>query len=129
MASTLILIVEDDASSRKLARDVLRVKGYQTIESETAEEGLRLAKGQRPALILMDIQLPGMSGIEALQQLRADPDTKMIPVIAVTASVMAEQQQKFLNAGFDAFEGKPLSVMALLKKIQTLVDQVGKSML
>ena len=126
MASALILIVEDDASSRKLVRDVLQVKGYQTIESETAEEGLRLAKGQRPALILMDIQLPGMSGIEALQQLRADPDTKMIPVIAVTASVMAGQQQKFLDAGFDALEGKPLSVMALLKKIQTLVDRVGR---
>ena len=122
----LILIIEDDPNSRKLVRDVLQVKGYQTIESETAEEGLRLAKGQRPALILMDIQLPGMSGIEALQQLRADPDTKMIPVIAVTASVMAGQQQKFLDAGFDALEGKPLSVMALLKKIQTLVDRVGR---
>ena len=123
MANTLILIVEDDASSRKLVRDVLRVKGYQTIESETAEEGIRLAKAQHPALILMDIQLPGMSGIEALQHLRADADTKTIPVIAVTASVMTAQQQDVLEAGFDGFERKPISIAALLKKIQSLVDR------
>ena len=123
MANTLVLIVEDDASSRKLVRDVLRVKGYQTIESETAEEGIRLAKAQHPALILMDIQLPGMSGIEALQHLRADADTKTIPVIAVTASVMTAQQQDVLEAGFDGFERKPISIAALLKKIQSLVDR------
>ena len=122
----LILIIEDDPNSRKLVRDVLQVKGYQTIESETAEEGIRLAKEQRPALILMDIQLPGITGIEALQLLRADPDTKAIPVIAVTASVMTAQQQNVLEAGFDAFEGKPVSVVALLKKIQTLVDGTGR---
>lgn len=126
MANELILIIEDDANSRKLVRDVLQVKGYQTIESETAEEGIRLAKEQRPALILMDIQLPGISGIEALQRLRADPDTTAIPVIAVTASVMTSQQQNVLEAGFDAFEAKPVSVVALLKKIQTLVDGTGR---
>ena len=119
----LILIIEDDPNSRKLVRDVLQVKGYQTIESETAEEGLRLAKEQRPALILMDIQLPGISGIEALQRLRADPDTAAIPVIAVTASVMTAQQQNVLEAGFDGFEGKPISVVALLKTIQDLVER------
>ena len=122
MANTLILIVEDDANSRKLVRDVLQVKGYQTIETETAEEGIRLAKERQPALILMDIQLPGMSGIEALQHLRADPDTKAIPVIAVTASVMTAQQENVLEAGFDGFEGKPMSVVALLKTIQDLVE-------
>ena len=119
----LILIIEDDPNSRKLVRDVLQVKGYQTIESETAEEGIRLAKEQLPALILMDIQLPGISGIEALQRLRADPDTKAIPVIAVTASVMTAQQQNVLEAGFDGFEGKPISVVALLKTIQDLVER------
>ena len=123
MANTLILIVEDDANSRKLVRDVLQVKGYQTIETETAEEGIRLAKERQPALILMDIQLPGMSGIEALQHLRADPDTKAIPVIAVTASVMTAQQENVLEAGFDGFEGKPMSVVALLKTIQDLVER------
>ena len=119
----LILIIEDDPNSRKLVRDVLQVKGYQTIESETAEEGIRLAKEQRPALILMDIQLPGISGIEALQRLRADPDTTAIPVIAVTASVMTAQQQNVLEAGFDGFEGKPISVVALLKTTQDLVER------
>ena len=122
MANKLILIVEDDANSRKLVRDVLQVKGYRTIESETAEEGIRLAKEQQPALILMDIQLPGISGIDALQVLRADPDTKAIPVIAVTASVMTAQQENVLEAGFDGFERKPISIAALLKKIQNLVE-------
>ncbi len=121
MANPTILIVEDDAASRKLARDVLQVKGYLTIETETAEEGLRLAKEKRPALILMDIQLPRMNGIEALQHLRADPDTKSIPVVAVTASVMTEQQQSVLEAGFDAFERKPISVTGLLEKVRRLV--------
>ena len=122
MANLLILIVEDDAASRKLARDVLQVKGYQTIDTETAEEGLRLAKEKRPALILMDIQLPRMSGIEALQRLRADADTRDIPVIAVTASVMTQQQQNVLDAGFDAFERKPISVAGLLEKVGRLVQ-------
>ncbi len=125
MANKLILIVEDDANSRKLVRDVLQVKGYRTIESETAEEGIRLAKEQQPALILMDIQLPGISGIDALQVLRADPDTKAIPVIAVTASVMTAQQQNVLEAGFDGFERKPISIAALLKKIQNLVERTA----
>jgi two-component system, cell cycle response regulator DivK len=123
MANELILIVEDNAISRKLVRDVLQVKGYRTIESETAEEGIRLAKEQRPALILMDIQLPGISGIDALRLLRADPETEGIPAIAVTASVMTPQQQNVLEAGFDAFEPKPISIAALLKKIQFLVGR------
>jgi two-component system, cell cycle response regulator DivK len=126
MANPLILIVEDDAASRKLARDVLQVKGYQTIETETAEDGLRLAKERRPALILMDIQLPRMSGIEALQHLRADAETRDIPVVAVTASVMTQQQQNVLDAGFDAFERKPISVAGLLEKVSRLLQ--GKSM-
>jgi two-component system, cell cycle response regulator DivK len=123
MANELILIVEDDANSRKLVRDVLQVKGYRTIESETAEEGIRLAKEQRPVLILMDIQLPGMSGIDALRLLRADPETEGIPTIAVSAAVMTAQQQNVLEAGFDAFEPKPISIAALLKTIQVLIER------
>ena len=125
MANELILIVEDDPNSRKLVRDVLQVKGYQTIESETAEEGIRLAKEKHPALILMDIQLPGISGIEALKVLRADAQSKSIPVIAVTASVMNQQQNLITDAGFDDFEGKPISVPKLLKKVRGLLDRVG----
>ena len=122
MANRVILIIEDDANSRKLVRDVLQVKGYQTLECDTAEEGIQLAKSQRPALILMDIQLPGMSGIEALQQLRADAGTQAIPVIAVTASVMTQQQTSVLEAGFDALERKPISVAGLLAKVRRLLE-------
>lgn len=125
MADQLILIVEDDPNSRKLVRDVLQLKGYTTIECETAEEGLRLAKERQPGLVIMDIQLPRMSGIEALQHLRADPETKGIPVVAVTASVMSEQQLSVLKAGFDAFERKPISVAGLLGKIQALLQRAG----
>ncbi len=127
MANELILIIEDDANSRKLVRDVLQVKGYQTIESETAEEGIRLAQEKLPALILMDIQLPGISGIEALKILRTDLKTQSIPVIAVTASVMNQQQSLITDAGFDSFEGKPVSVAALLKKVRGLLDRAGLS--
>ena len=86
MASELILIIEDNEKNRKLCRDVLQVKGYRTIESETAEAGLELARLQAPALILMDIQLPGMDGITAMKQLMADSTTQSIPIIAITAS-------------------------------------------
>jgi len=84
----LILIVEDNEPSRLLVRDVLEATGYRTAEARTAEEGLRLARESRPALILMDIHLPGMSGVDALQHLRGDPATRGIPVMAVTASAM-----------------------------------------
>ena len=79
MAHELILIVEDNPKNLKLVRDTMQVKGYQTIEAGTGEEGVRLARERRPALVLMDIQLPGISGIEALRQLRAEPATQTIP--------------------------------------------------
>ena len=82
-------------------RDVLQVKGYTTVESETAEEGLKLATKKCPSLILIDIQLPGMDGITALKHLRADPETKSIPVIAITASAMTYNRVTMLAEGFD----------------------------
>jgi CheY-like chemotaxis protein len=121
VANELILIVEDNPKNLKLLRDTLQVKGYQTIETETGEEGVRMAREQHPALILMDIQLPGISGIEALQRLRADPATRGIPVIAVTASVMAQERQKVMAAGFDSFQGKPISVRELLETIRLIL--------
>src|SRR5262250_3697195 len=98
MPNELILIVEDNPKNLKLVRDTLQVKGYQTIEAETGEERVQLARERRPALILMDIQLPGMNGIEELGELRADPTTRTIPVIAVTASVMAQDRQRVMAA-------------------------------
>ena len=123
MANELILIVEDNPKNLKLVRDTLRVKGYRTIEAGTGEEGVQLAREQHPALILMDIQLPGISGEEAFRQLRADPGTRAIPVIAVTASVMAHDQKRIMAAGFDGFQGKPISVRELLETIRSVIEK------
>jgi two-component system cell cycle response regulator DivK len=109
-----ILIVEDNEKNMKLVRDVLQVKGYATLEAVTGEDGVRLAKERLPALVLMDIQLPGISGIEALKQLRADPATAAIPVIAVTASVMVSDRRNITDAGFDGYVGKPLNLKEFL---------------
>ncbi len=123
MASELILIVEDNDKNRKLIRDALQFKGYRTVEAETGEDGVRLAREHLPKLVLMDIQLPGISGIEALKQLRAEPTTKDIPVIAVTASVMMQDRQKIVSAGFDGFQGKPISVKELLEAVRRFVER------
>jgi two-component system, cell cycle response regulator DivK len=123
VANELILIVEDNPKNLKLVRDVLQVRGYRTIEAGTGEEGVQLARDQRPALVLMDIQLPGVSGVEAFRQLRADPATRAIPVVAVTASVMAQERQKVMAAGFDGFQGKPISVRELLDTVRQVLDK------
>ena len=123
MANELILIVEDNPKNLKLVRDSLQVKGYQTIDTETGEEGVHLAHERRPALILMDIQLPGINGVEALRQLRADPMTTAIPVIAVTASVMTDDRTRIMAAGFDGFHGKPISVRQLLATVREILDK------
>jgi two-component system, cell cycle response regulator DivK len=123
MAGELILIVEDNERNRKLVRDVLQAKGYQTIESETAEEGIRLARERHPVLVLMDIQLPGMDGITALGHLRADPGTRDIAVMAVTASAMTHNRQQILAAGFDAYQTKPISVKGFLEAVRGLLDR------
>jgi len=123
VANELILIVEDNPQSLKLVRDILQVKGYQTLETETGEEGVRLARERRPALILMDIQLPGINGIEALQRLRADPVTSATPVIAVTASVMTQDRSRIMAAGFNGFQSKPISVNQLLATVREVLDK------
>ncbi|MBI1736843.1 MAG: response regulator [Candidatus Rokubacteria bacterium] len=123
MADELVLIVEDNEKNRKLVRDALQFKGYRTIETDTGEEGVRLAREHRPALVLMDIQLPGIDGITALRQLRADETTRDIPVIAVTASVMAQDRQKIVDAGFDGFHGKPISVREFLATVQQVIER------
>jgi two-component system cell cycle response regulator DivK len=121
MAGELILIVEDNEKNRKLVRDVLQFKGYRTLEAETAEIGLALAREAHPALILMDIQLPGMNGIDALGHLRADTVTRHIPVVAVTASAMTQDRQKILAAGFDGYQSKPINVMAFLELVAAVL--------
>ena len=127
MAGELILIVEDNEKNRKLERDVLQFHGYQIMEAVTAEDGLRLAGETPPALVLMDIQLPGMSGIEALAALRADPALRTIPVIAVTASAMTHDRQKILDAGFDGYQSKPISVKEFVAAVRRMLDTAGGS--
>jgi two-component system cell cycle response regulator DivK len=121
VANKLILIIEDNEKNRKLCRDVLNVKGYPTIESETAEEGLKLATERHPELILMDIQLPGIDGITALKQLRADSQTAHIPVIAITASAMTHNRATMLAEGFDGYQTKPISLKDFLSEIETVL--------
>lgn len=122
MTEELILIVEDNEKNRKLVRDVLQFKGYQTIEVETAEQAIRVAQESRPALIVMDVQLPGMDGVTALNHLRADSRTKGIPVIAVTASAMPHERTTILAAGFDGYQAKPISVTEFLKEVRRMLD-------
>ena len=125
MAEELILIVEDNEKSRRLLRDILQAKGYQTIESDTAEEGIQLARRSLPSLVLMDIQLPGINGMEARMQLKADPKTRLIPVVAVTASAMLHDRSDIEAARFDAFQSKPIDINAILKLVRDLIDQHG----
>jgi two-component system cell cycle response regulator DivK len=117
----LILIVDDNDASRELLRDVLEYDGFEIVESVTAEDGLAAARSRLPALILMDIQLPGMSGIEALREIRADPALRHIPVVAVTASVMTQDETRVKDAGFDAFQRKPVHVKTIREIVRGLV--------
>jgi two-component system cell cycle response regulator DivK len=119
---SVILIVEDNERNLKLVRDVLQVKGYETLEAVTGEDGVRLAVEHKPDLVLMDIQLPGMNGIEALGVLRANPITAKIPVIAVTASVMQQDRKMITEAGFDAYVGKPINLKEFLDAVRKAVE-------
>ena len=123
MANEVILVVEDDSKSRKLVRDLLTVKGYTLVEAETGEEGVRLAQERRPGLVLMDIRLPGIDGIQALKRLRAEVATREIPVMAMTASVMAGDRRKVLDAGFDAFLSKPIKIRDFLAAVEELLER------
>jgi two-component system cell cycle response regulator DivK len=123
---SLVLIVEDNEKNMKLARDVLQAKGYSTVEAVTGEEGVKLAKERKPDLVLMDIQLPGISGIEAFKQIRADAKTKAIPVIALTASVTPTDRTAISAAGFDAFLGKPINLKEFIDTVKRLVDGAKK---
>ena len=122
MAGALILIVEDNDKNRKLVRDVLTFKGYGVIETETGEEGVQLTRERSPRLVLMDIRLPGIDGVEALRRLRAEETTREIPVMAMTASVMSEDRQKIMAAGFDAYQSKPINVTDFVAAVAQLLE-------
>src|ERR671931_1719220 len=121
-----VLIVEDNDKNMKLARDVLQAKGYQTLEALTGEDGVRLAKQHVPDLVLMDIQLPGINGLEAFKQLRADAKTARIPVVALTASVTPTDRGAINAAGFDAFVSKPINLKEFVDTVKRLVEGAKK---
>ena len=127
MANELVLVVEDNEKNRKLVRDVLQFHGYEILETDNAEEGIKLARERQPALILMDFHLPGMNGIEALAQLRAEPATKGIPVIAVTASAMTEDRKRIIAAGFDSLQTKPIHVKEFVLVVRETLDRHKRS--
>ncbi len=118
-----VLIVEDNEKNMKLARDVLQAKGYNTVEAVTGEEGVKLAREKVPDLVLMDIQLPGINGIEAFRQIRGDPATRSIPVVALTASVTPTDRSAIAAAGFDAFLGKPINLKEFAETVRRLVGK------
>jgi len=99
----------------------LTFKGYEVIETETGEEGVRLARERCPSLVLMDIRLPGIDGVEALRRLRAEETTRAIPVMAMTASVMSEDRQKIMAAGFDGYQSKPINVTDFVAAVAQLL--------
>ena len=118
-----ILIVEDNEKNMKLVRDILQHKGYRTLEAVAGEDGVRLAIEHTPDLVLMDIQLPDIDGIEALRLVRADRALDAVPVIAVSASVMPDDQQKIVTSGFDAFVTKPINLKQFLDTVKRFLTQ------
>jgi two-component system, cell cycle response regulator DivK len=120
---TTVLIVEDNEKNMKLARDVLQAKGYQTLEAITGEDGVKLAKEGKPDLVLMDIQLPGINGIEAFRRIRGDAATRAIPVVALTASVTPTDRSAITAAGFDGFISKPINLKEFLDTVKRLAEK------
>jgi CheY-like chemotaxis protein len=122
MAGRLALIVDDNELNLKLLRDVLRFEGYRTSEAATAESALTLAAADPPDVVLMDVSLPDLSGIEALQRLRAAPATAATPVLVVTASAMVGDREWLLAAGFDDYVAKPIQVRELVARVRSLCE-------
>jgi two-component system cell cycle response regulator DivK len=118
MAGERILVVEDNERNMKLFRDVLVATGYRTLEATTGAQAVELAVEHAPALVLMDIQLPDIDGVEALGRLRADERTSSIPVLALTAQAMHGDRERFLAAGFDGYVSKPVNVLELVGNVK-----------
>ena len=116
-----ILLVEDNEMNRDMLSRRLQKRGYEVVLAEDGEQGVRLAQSETPALVLMDMSLPVLDGWEATRQLKADPVTRSIPVIALTAHAMAGDRERALEAGADDFDTKPIELTRLLEKIEALL--------
>ena len=118
MSDARVLVVEDNVKNMKLFRDVLQATGYRTLEATTGERAVELAAEHDPDLVLMDAQLPGIDGIEALRRLRGDTRTAETPVIALTAQAMAGDRERFLEAGFDGYLSKPVDLPEFIATVK-----------
>jgi two-component system cell cycle response regulator DivK len=125
MSEGRILVVEDNPKNLKLVRDVLTYAGYEVIEATSGEDGVRLAAERGPDLILMDLQLPGIDGAEALRQIRTIE--RQVPVVAVTAFAMNNDRTRAFDAGFDGYVEKPISVRALPQQVSDFLKLGGTS--
>ncbi|HYJ80917.1 MAG TPA: response regulator [Longimicrobiaceae bacterium] len=123
MDSATVLIVEDNADNREIYCTILRHHGYSVAEAETGEEGIRIAREVLPAVVLMDVSMPGIDGFEATRRLKADPLTAAIPVIAVTAHALAEDRQRALEAGCDGYLAKPVEPRRVLQEVERIVGR------
>jgi len=121
-----ILIVEDQDDNRRIMRDLLINAGYEVVEAATGDEGVAAAKREKPDLILMDVQLPVIDGLEATRQIKAKPELRAIPVIAVTSYALSGDNEKALAAGCDAYFAKPVSPRRLLEKIDAVLPKPAK---
>jgi two-component system cell cycle response regulator DivK len=122
-----ILVVEDNPKNLKLVRDVLEFSGYEVVAATTGEDGVRLAEETAPDLVLMDLQLPGIDGAEALRRMRNGAGTRDVPVVAVTAFAMPEDRRRAFACGFDGYLEKPLSVRSLAQQVQDFLTLGGAS--
>lgn len=118
MVGLQILVVEDNETNMKLFRDVLDASGYRTLEATTGRQAVELATAHSPDLVLMDIQLPDMGGVEVLGHLRDDERTGCVPVVALTAQAMEGDRERFLAAGFDGYLSKPVNIPDLIVTVQ-----------
>jgi len=119
MSGPLILIVEDNEKNLKLLRDFLQFRGYETIEADTGEAGIELAREEQPSMILMDVQLPGIDGMQAMKSLKSDPITQRIPIIALTSFAMKGDREQFIKEGFDDYISKPINI----KEIPEIINR------
>jgi two-component system cell cycle response regulator DivK len=126
MAGPQILVVEDNEKNMKLFRDVLLATGHRTLEATTGGQAIELATAHSPDLVLMDIQLPDIGGVETLGRLRADERTATVPVVALTAQAMEGDRERFLAAGFDGYLSKPVNVAELLATVKRYCETAGR---
>ena len=126
MADPQVLVVEDNEKNMKLFRDVLVATGHRTLEATTGGQAVELATAHCPDLVLMDIQLPDIGGVEALNRLRADTRTASLPVVALTAQAMEGDRERFLAAGFDAYLSKPVNIADLIATVKQYCAVAGR---